>query len=309
MQLSRKSELKPLERFDFKPVQEPLDGLILNVDRDLQRRAHEVERSGDFEKFRQTTLLLIMLRVAANGYQALGFLLADVDPHPRRLARFVTNVPFINRPLMDLWFSLVYIADDFGPRSLDYELYAYRQMWEEINTAKKRYGADPEWAPWFQDMNDLSSYMEAQLPLTAEQKADPTNSNLIKSWPSPHALSTQASPCQDFLKLINELLYVDASIQAHLKPAGLLQMAGILLVDMAPEQMRDNIENRTIHQYKFRHFCRTVIALMGIISEIEAYCKLGNAEQALKVWTRLADKNPDAKDVFLARYNTLLSTP
>ena len=36
----------------------------------------------------------------------------------KRLPRFVLVVPRINRQIMDLWFSLVYMMDDFGPRSL-----------------------------------------------------------------------------------------------------------------------------------------------------------------------------------------------
>ena len=54
-----------------------------------------------------------MLRVAHNSYQALAFLLSDLDPHPKRLPRYVLIVPPVNRQIMDLWFSLVYIMDDF----------------------------------------------------------------------------------------------------------------------------------------------------------------------------------------------------
>jgi hypothetical protein len=91
-----------------------------------------------------------------------------------------------------------------------------------------------------------------------------------------------------------------------LKPAGLMSIAGILLADIMPEYMRETIEDRTIHQYKFRSFCRTVIALLGIVSEIELHCNLGNKEQAVKVWERSSQKNADAKDVYEARYKLAL---
>ncbi len=300
-----KKELKPLELFHFPLVQEPLDGLLRNMDSDLQRRIKEVQASNDFDEYRQLTLLLIMLRIAANSYQALGFLLSDVDVHHKRLPKFALVVPPVNRQIMDLWFTLIYMMDDFGPRSLLYEQYAYRQLREQIDHTRKRYGADPEWQPWFEDMQALSDLMETQMPLTPEQIANP-GPKTIASWPHPHALSEQATTSQNFLQFLHELLYSDTSIEAHLKPAGLMTIAGILLADIAPEHHRKTVEERTIHQYKFRHFCRTVIALLGIVSEIELHCKLNNREQAAKVWERLATKNADAKDIYEARYKSSL---
>jgi len=296
-------ELKPLDVFDFRKVQEPLDGLLRNLDGDLHRRIKEAQAANNFEEIRQLTLLLIMLRVAANSYQALGFLLSDVDVHHKRLPRFVLIVPSVNRQIMDLWFTLVYMMDDFGPRSLFYEQCAYRQLREHIDYNRKRYAENPDWKGWFEDLQELSDKMETQIPLTVEEKADPKS---IGSWPHPHALSEKATKSQGFLQFIHETLYSEISIEAHLKPAGLMMVAGVLLADMMPEQLKQNIENRTIHQYKFRNFCRTVVALLGIVSEIEVHCNLGNREQAAKVWQRLADKNADAKDVYEARYKSLL---
>ena len=86
------------------------------------------------------------------------------------------------------------------------------------------------------------------------------------------------SASQGFLQHLHELVYSDTSIEAHLKPAGLMSIAGILLTDRAPEPIKKNIEQRMIHQYKFR--------------------------QAAKVWQRLADKSFDAKDVYEARYKS-----
>jgi hypothetical protein len=62
------------------------------------------------------------------------------------------------------------------------------------------------------------------------------------------------------------------------------------------------IEERTIHQYKGQRVFRTVIALLGIVSEIEAQRNLGNREQVGKVWKRLVEHSPDAKDIYDFRY-------
>jgi hypothetical protein len=52
--------------------------------------------------------------------------------------------------------------------------------------------------------------------------------------------------------------------------------------------------------------CRTVITLLGILSEIEMHCNLSNKEQVVKIWRRLAEFNADAKDVYEARYKPML---
>ncbi len=177
---------KPLVRFDFSVVKEPLDGLIRNLDSDLKRRVDLIGKTNDMSELRRFMLLHIMFRFAANSYHAVGFLLSDVDVHPKRHPRFVVVVPPINRQIMDLWFSLVYIMDDFGPRELAFSQCGYRELCEEVEKTKKQYGADPEWQDWFQDMTELKDLMEKQIPLTDAQKKDIST---IAYWPAPFRLS------------------------------------------------------------------------------------------------------------------------
>jgi hypothetical protein len=89
------AELKPLRQLNFAIIQEPLTGLLRNMDSDLQRRIQDAQAGSNVEEHRQLTLLLIMLRFASNSYQAVGFLLSDIDQHPKRLPRFVLVVPSI----------------------------------------------------------------------------------------------------------------------------------------------------------------------------------------------------------------------
>jgi hypothetical protein len=295
--------VKPLERLDFSVIQQPLNGLLRNMDSDLRRRVDYSGLTTDLDEIRRFTLLLIMLKFAINSYQAVAFLLSDLDEHPKRLPRFVLVVPPINRQLMDLWFTLVYIMDDFGRRALAYDQCGYRETREQVDKMRKQYGADPEWQGWFEDMQDLISLMEKQIPLTAEQIADPSK---IGYWLAPFKLAQQPTKSQTFLQFLNDLIYHDTSAQAHLKPGGLFMAGSVLLAEMAPEEIRKQIEQRNIHQYKFQQYCRTVVTLLGIASEIEMYCKLDNSEQLLKLWALLAGYNADAKDVYETRYQAML---
>jgi hypothetical protein len=102
-------QVKLLRLVDFAKIQEPLLGLLRNTDMDLQRQIKKLQGEKDFPRYRELTLLLIMLRFAANSYQALSFLLSDAiaDESSKRLPRYVLVVPSVNRQIMDLWFSLV----------------------------------------------------------------------------------------------------------------------------------------------------------------------------------------------------------
>jgi hypothetical protein len=297
--------VKPLEQFNFTVVQEPLTGLLRNVESDLRKRIDIIGRIDDLDEQRRVILLMIMLKFAINSYLAVSFLLSDVDQHPRRIPQFVLVVPPINRQLMDLWFSLVYIMDDLGPRALAFDQCGYRELGEEINRMKARYGSDPDWQPWFQDMQDLMTMMEQQVQMTPAQKANPAN---IPYWLTPFKLAKQPGKSQSFLQFLEQLLYHDTSAEAHLKPGGLFASGSFLLKDIAPEHIKRQLENRTIHQYKFRHLCRTVVALLGIVSEIELFGRFGNHEQLAKVWTLLAGYNADAKDVYEMKYRQLLGS-
>lgn len=298
-------QVKPLRPFNFKIVQEPLTGLLRNMDSDLQRRIKQVEAARDVQQYMQLTLLLIMLRVAINSYQAVGFLLTDLDEHPKRLDRFVIVVPPINRQIMDLWFTVVYLLNDFEPRRIIYEKGAYRELRKVLEESELRYGTDLEWQDWLEDMREFAKMVETQIPLSEQEKGIPSS---IPSWPHPHSLSEKPTKSQDFLKFLDKFLYGETSVEAHLKPAGLMLVAGIVLSDIAPEHLKRRVEDRSIHQYKFRHLSRTVITLLGIVSEIEMHCKLNNKEQAIKIWERMAEYSADAKDIYEARYKVDLSS-
>lgn len=154
-------------------------------------------------------------------------------------------------------------------------------------------------------MAEFAKRVETQLPLSEEEKRNPSS---IPSWPHPHSLSEKPTRSQDFLKFLDKLLYGETSVEAHLKPAGLMIVSGMVLSDIAPERVKRKVEGRSLHQYKFQHLSRTVITLLGIVSEIEMHCKLNNKEQAIKIWERMAEYSADAKDVYEARYKAGLSS-
>lgn len=248
------------------------------------------------------TLLLIALRFSVNSYRAVCFLLADTDDHPKRLNEFVVVVPTIVRQLIDLWCSLIYILDDFAVRVDEFEHCAWLEVSEHIEKMKKRYGPDPEWQDWYDNTGELKLILEDRVP--CHLKADTSQ---IAYWPTPSKIARRDTKSRPFLEFIHSWLYDDTSAEAHLKPGGLLAAGSFLLKDRTTEEIRRQIETRTFHEYKARRFCRTIVPLLGIISEIEMFGNFKNKEQATRVWTLLAAYNPDAKDIYNMRYRASLA--
>ena len=82
--MAKRHPLKPLERFDYKLVEAGLDGLLFNVDRDLQRNIRRAESANNMEVSRCLTLLDVMLRFANNSYRAVRYVMAETPDDPAR---------------------------------------------------------------------------------------------------------------------------------------------------------------------------------------------------------------------------------
>jgi len=121
-----------------------------------------------------------MLRFTKNSYKAVCFLLAGDSP--KREDRFAIVIAPINRQILDLLFTLVYMMDDFDARSLEYELSGYKNLREQYDKFHKRFGADPKWQQWLENQQATQKLMERYLPITQEQKSNPTS---IDYWRSP----------------------------------------------------------------------------------------------------------------------------
>jgi hypothetical protein len=296
-------KLQPLKEFNAEVVQKPLNGLLTNVSREVERSLKQAMKARNLESERLWSLLFMMLRLATCSYESVSFLLVSAQDDPKLLSRRALAIPPINRQMMDALFSLVYMMDDFSARSLDYEISGYRQLRELIDNYFAKYGAELEWQPYLDSLKDLQSLTEHYLPITTEQKNDPKG---IPRWPPPSRLIKKNTASQPFLNYMHTWLYNDTSAQAHLNAVGLAQVGAFVLTSVAPEHMQRLIEERTIKQYTYVHFTRTMIVVLAIATEIDAYRNFANREAIERLWGLLSGFVAEAKDVYQQRYEAML---
>jgi hypothetical protein len=295
--------LKPLERFDYGLVAPKIVGLNFNLDRDIRKRIEEAEKRADADADRCLTLLSLMLRFAYNSYETVLYLAGDIPEDPRRKPNYVLVVPNINRQLLDLLFSLVYMLDDFRPRSLAYQKAGWRDMHEEVEKFKESFASDPEWASYFTMMEKMLAATADRHSLSKEEQKDPS---LVPYWDTPYRLlkKVRKNPalCAPFLEYLEKWLYKDTSGQSHLTFGGLFKVSPFLLADIFGKDEVEKVNDRPMKIYHFQQISRAAISFLAIATEIDTFCRFGNGESINYIWAMFSGYAAEAKEMWDIRY-------
>lgn len=296
------SQSKPLRIFNYALVSERMEGLLINVDQDLKRMHDKARQAKERELERCLSLLLMMLRFARNSYEAVRYLSGDTPEDYRRKPNYVLVVPAINRQLLDMLFTIVYMLDDFGARSLQYERAGWRELKEETQRLKTRFAKDRDWKQYFANADNMIEIGIRYLGIAADEIRNP---KLIPYWKTPTKLKDENTRSRSFLRYLEKWLYADTSAQAHVSSFGLGVTSPFLMADLLPDHTYDLTKNRPV--YHFKHFSRTALVTLAIATEIDGHYRLGNHSQAAYVWNIFADYAPEARDMLDQRYEKLFA--
>lgn len=297
--------LKPLKRFDFGLVTEKLAGLLINVDRDLERKMNAALQRGDVSDERRITLVRMFVRFTRISYAAVRYIAADTPPDPTRLPQYVLVVPNINRQLLDILFSLVYMLDDLEPRSLLYQRAAYRELREEHHQNKTAFSGDEEWQPHFESVEGVLANIVRHLAITEEEQQNP---KAIPYWKHPFELKDQKTASRPFLRYLDKWLYGDTSAQAHMSFAGLFRVWPILGADDVGGEAKQMVENRFLPQYRFQHVSRMAVVSLAIATELDTHYALGNSATIDYLWVIFSEYVSEAKEMYELRYQNRVRT-
>jgi hypothetical protein len=255
--------LKPLKKFNFELVGKRLQGLVINVDRDLQRRK-KAARPSDVVADRSLSLLNMFIRFTDNSYRAVLYVAGDLPEDPNRKPSYVLVVPAINRQLLDLLFTVVYMLDELPGRSLEYLRAGWREHLEEYKQNENTFGADPEWRDYFALMREDSKSQADRLQLTPKERQNP---KLIPYWKHPFQLKDEQTKSRECLRYLDKWVYGDVSAQAHLSCFGLLKVAPMILAPLIGGEALEMTETRVIPQYRSQHIMRTAVVTLAIATD------------------------------------------
>jgi hypothetical protein len=299
MARKRPQPLEPLHRFDYALVGPKLDGLYINIDRDLERRVNQLVAAGDVDSERCFVLLDMMFRFAWNSYKAVTYIAGQIPEDPRRKPSYALVIPNINRQLLDILFSLAYMLDDFPVRSLNYQRAGWRELREEYQQFNNHFGKTEEWKPHLRQLKKTAADMADRYKITPQEQRRP---KLVPYWPTPFQLSEEKTACADFLKYLELWLYRDTSAQTHLGHAGIVKVAHHLIADLVGDAATPEIQDRATKMYHFTWFSRAAMTFLAIATEIDSYCQLGNHAQIDYIWVMFGAHAPEAKEMYEIRY-------
>jgi len=316
-------ELPELTAFDYSKVQRPIEGLFRNTTEDLLRKIAPFPLHEQQQHF----LLYFFVRVVQVLYNAVVFLIADQPPEPARNPKYAFVLPSINRQLIDLYVTLLYILDDFAPRVRQYQHSGWRDMKKHVESEIVKHGNDPLWAEYIRSQQSMLDVAADVYDVTANQQA---NLKLITWWDTPNRISKQLEKKQQqhaqnpatappLTKNESAILHVidewwgGTSQIAHMTFSGLLEVAPYL---MAEDRMGDAyspaLEEHKLRSFTFEHFHRTALLAVAVLTEVNLFMKLDNLPQIRSIWktfiesTAVTPAPSEAKEIYRVRYRGLL---
>jgi hypothetical protein len=298
-------KIKPMKRFDYGLVSAKLEGLLFNVDRDLQRKTNEFATQQDWTATRQVVSLNAAMRFTKNSYDAVRYLAADTPEDHKRKPTYILVTPTINRQLLDLLFTLVYMFDDYPNRALEYEKAGWRESVEEYNRLHARFGKDPDqdWIDFFAGRKMGMDSMADYVGITAPQRSDLT---LVPRWGTPTQLMRKKTASKAFLEWLYEWFYQDTSRNAHLSSSGLFSVTPFVLAEIVGGYEKEIVESHIIETFRFTQLSRLALIVLSIMSEVSTHFALGNYDSIAYLWQIFTDRVAEGKDLYEQRYKLLI---
>ncbi|MFY9793326.1 MAG: hypothetical protein WA474_19910 [Candidatus Sulfotelmatobacter sp.] len=248
--------LRPLRRFDYGLVRAKLDGLLFNVDRDPQRRVKNLEQRQEWHSARQLVGVNTAALFTKNSYNAVRYLIADTPEDHNRKPNYVLIVPAVNRQLLDLLFTLVYMFDDYPARALAFERAGWKESKQEYEMLHNRFCSDPEWEDFFTHRGRILDEMANFLGLTPDERR---NISLIPWWGTPTQLMRKKTQSRPFLNWLYEWFYQDLSRTAHLSSSGVYRIPPFVLAEIVRGRDKEIVDSHVIQIFRFTQMSRLAL--------------------------------------------------
>jgi hypothetical protein len=316
-------KLPELTAFDYSKVQRPIEGLFRNTCEDLSRKIKPLP----LHEQQQHYLLYLFARITQVLYNAVAFIIAKQPPEPARNPKYALVLPSINRQLIDLYVTLLYILDDFLPRVREYQQSGWKDLKKHVESEIEKRGKDPVWAEYIRNQQSVLESTAKAYDVTPEQQAGWES---ILWWDTPnrikkklekkeksHAKNPGTVPSLTkneaaILHVINEW-WGGTSRLAHMALSGLLEMAPFLIpADAMGDAYNPALEEYQLRSFTFEHFQRTALLALSVLTEVNLFMKLENLEAIRSIWknfiefTAASPAPSESKEIYNVRYRESL---
>lgn len=298
--------------FNYKIIRAPLNELLVSTGNLLERdwpSRYSHTKDGQI-------VLLQYVRMAVSHFRAVTFLCADVGDTAVRSPLLALSVPPINRSILEIIFSVLYLLEDLSEHTKHYFRAAWRAEQEVLDQFQKRYGGRgrSRWDTYIANRTEKQVKMEAALPITPDEKND---LNKILRWPKMRQLRGRLknSPrTLSYLEYLDDWFYRELSTQAHGEPTGVGEMGlyflGMDELKLISGEDRDGVELKLeakLIEFKTTQVWIAITLILSLLSEVEVHFGYGNKPKLLFVWTIINEYSQISEEVYKERYESLFS--
>jgi len=304
-------EEKP-DGFDFTPIRDDFHKLLANVGNQLERewpRRYSQVGSGQM-------VLLQLVRLAVLNYKTIAFVCSDLKDGAVRDPRFCLATPALNRTILEIIASTLYLLEDL-PRHADlFFKAAWRDEQETLAKYRARYAGRPRWDAYISTRTAGVEKLEESLRITDQEKQD---INRVLRWPKLGKIIKRVradypnSEALPYLEFLNDWVYRELSTQSHLEPKGLGEM-GLFFLGMADlqaisRQDRDGVDERLefkLQEFRTNQVWTAVTLILSLATEIDSHFDYGLREKLAFYWTLFRAHSETVEEFHDERYGALL---
>lgn len=298
-----------MQIIDFGPVRRRIEGLFINIERELERKANE--NLGHRPLNQATTFLRVSTLSMYNSYQAVVWLGSDVEETGNRPKKALLAIPSITRTMIDNLFTVVFMFDQeqggFLQKYIWYAKSSYRDAWEELERYKKDLPQHSEYINFFEkELEKYAAGLREHLQVPKEELSDPSK---LRYWPTITQVlgpKYQLSPeCRKFLSWLYDWTYREVSQIAHHTAWGISKIGLFLLKESLNAERQARIEGDGMERFRSGHIANAIVALLCFASEINRHYRLNHNDVLLEIWQYLNDI-PVIQEAWDVRYRQVL---
>jgi hypothetical protein len=305
-------------RFPYKLIRDPFNELITTTYNLLDR-----EWPAHYAGLKDSQMILMQyFGLAVTHFRTISFVCADVDDGAVRSPRFALSVPPINRAILEIVFSVVYLLENLPEHTKHYYRAAWRAEQESLQRHLEHYQkrhrgtGKPRWDAYINTKTKKLAEMESIMKITPAEKA---NLNLIPRWPKMRQLRLRLrnSPTMlSYLEYLDDWFYDQLSSYSHGEPMGVGQMGlhflGTEELKAIAREDHEGVERKLdekIVEFRTTQVWMAITLIMSLISEIQVnfYYDILK-ERLLYVWTVINEYSDISREMYEERYESLLSS-
>jgi Family of unknown function (DUF5677) len=300
-----------MDTFNYGEVQSEFHKLLNSVDTQLKYNLpNEVK-----EIIGGSEAIQLYFKNAKTLYTTIIFICSDSDNCCKKSPYYSLTTPQLNRTLLEILFSFVYLLADFPTHSKMFYQAVLREKEEKIQADKRNYSDQTEWQEYFRKQEAELAKLKEQFKvfdLTTEEKTKlgdiANNSNHFPKVGNIVKRLNQTDSVVKFLKYIQDLVYRELSSKTHLEPSGLIDLS-IFYLNPNPFIYPNSFKSleEELRDFKTKQVWISIGLIMCICSEIELNFEFKLKIELIKLWEKFIEGGNDfIKEVYEKRYKDLL---